>query len=293
MVTDFAIFWFRPYEYDVLIWFAEHRTAVFDIFFLAGTMLGTSFAYMMLIPLLFGLLERNKACVYASVILISILITCIIKVVIAVHRPDPSIVLPLYTELAKGYSFPSGHAQGSMTIWGLLALENFRKPWISIVSASMILWISLSRLYLGVHFPVDIVAGWLFGIVILAVYVLMKTARIHVPYIVACAGMVALALVTDNHRIQILSATLAGIYAGMIIGGYDDLKPLKRAHPVMTTASIFLGCGVILALGKLSGIPEVMTYMLLGLWISYLSVYAVHFLYGPTSRFLSRKTFLK
>lgn len=61
------------------------------------------------------------------------------------------------------YSFPSGHAMGSMTLAVTLILLSWTTRWrwpVLIVMAPFVLLVGFSRLYLGVHFPSDILAGW-------------------------------------------------------------------------------------------------------------------------------------
>lgn len=69
----------------------------------------------------------------------------------------------------KSYSFPSGHAFGSTVVYGLLAYLAFKylpHPWniiIMIVLIILILLVGVSRVYLGAHFPSDVIAGWVLG----------------------------------------------------------------------------------------------------------------------------------
>ncbi|XZO01937.1 MAG: phosphatase PAP2 family protein [Microcoleus sp.] len=68
------------------------------------------------------------------------------------------------------YSFPSGHAMVSMVIYGLLGYflgSRFPKQrwWIYILTILLVAVIGLSRLYLGVHWPTDIIAGYTAGLV--------------------------------------------------------------------------------------------------------------------------------
>ncbi|MEO7432757.1 MAG: phosphatase PAP2 family protein [Dokdonella sp.] len=61
------------------------------------------------------------------------------------------------------YSFPSGHAMGSMTLACVVVLLFWatRARWRAVVGATVfVLLVGLSRLYLGVHYPSDILAGW-------------------------------------------------------------------------------------------------------------------------------------
>lgn len=70
----------------------------------------------------------------------------------------------------KGYGFPSGAAQTSLLLGGLL-LYFWENRWKWILSFSYVLLISFSRLYLGVHFPIDILGGWLVGFIFLMLFI--------------------------------------------------------------------------------------------------------------------------
>jgi membrane-associated phospholipid phosphatase len=67
------------------------------------------------------------------------------------------------------YSFPSGHAMGSMTLAMVLVLLcwSVRTPWgwkwrwpVTVLATTFVLLVGLSRVYLGLHYPSDILAGW-------------------------------------------------------------------------------------------------------------------------------------
>ncbi|MFC4714349.1 phosphatase PAP2 family protein [Planococcus dechangensis] len=71
---------------------------------------------------------------------------------------------------AVGYSFPSGHAMGSLVFYGFviyLVIRTKQKPWIQWLSvfclSLLIMLIGISRIYLGAHFPSDIAAGYIAG----------------------------------------------------------------------------------------------------------------------------------
>jgi hypothetical protein len=73
----------------------------------------------------------------------------------------------------SSYGLPSGHAQNSMALWGRMAAGLRRKAWV-IGLGLLIFLISLSRLYLGVHFPSDVLAGWVVGGIVLALFLWLE-----------------------------------------------------------------------------------------------------------------------
>ncbi|UPA31357.1 phosphatase PAP2 family protein [Terrisporobacter glycolicus] len=76
----------------------------------------------------------------------------------------------LRIETATGYSFPSGHTQTSTTFWTSM-MYIFRKSWIYIIGILMIIGAGISRLYLGVHWPMDVIVAWGFGIVLSIIFI--------------------------------------------------------------------------------------------------------------------------
>ena len=93
----------------------------------------------------------------------------IVKLIVSRPRPDASL-----TE-AGGFSFPSGHSAMSMVVYGCLAfalaraVRGFPRVAFALAGAALVVAIGLSRIYLGVHYPSDVVAGWTTGAAILIV----------------------------------------------------------------------------------------------------------------------------
>lgn len=75
-------------------------------------------------------------------------------------RPD----LWLSIDPRSDFSFPSGHAMGTMALFTALCVLTWKTKWrwpVLAGSATVILFVGLSRIYLGVHFPSDVLCGWL------------------------------------------------------------------------------------------------------------------------------------
>ncbi len=103
------------------------------------------------------------------------------------HRPRPQFADPLLT--AANYSFPSGHAMSSAIMYGLLAyfvllgVKNpARRVAIIVGTIALVLLIGLSRIYLGVHYVSDVIAGYAAGGVWLTVCISgMEVVRARAP----------------------------------------------------------------------------------------------------------------
>ena len=96
-----------------------------------------------------------------------------LKAVIARARPD--LLDPIVNE--RGFSFPSGHSALGMAAWGILGVLVMRsrlplrvRRGIVASIAVLILLIGLSRIWLGVHYPTDVLAGWTAGAVFVLLY---------------------------------------------------------------------------------------------------------------------------
>lgn len=103
------------------------------------------------------------------------LLTTLLKLLFQRPRPSPAWALAHETS----FSFPSGHAVAACTFYGMLALLLLRnvRSWlgrvlISVTAVLLIVGTGASRVYLGVHFPSDVAAGFFVGLVWIATVVL-------------------------------------------------------------------------------------------------------------------------
>jgi len=83
----------------------------------------------------------------------------------------------IYDISAQGYSFPSGHSTNAATVFGSLAV-NLRKRWVTVVAIVIPLLTGISRFVVGAHYPTDVLAGWLLGLIsVLIVRLLEKRVK--------------------------------------------------------------------------------------------------------------------
>lgn len=105
---------------------------------------------------------------------VTLVIGSILKVIFSRARPLTEYAANLRVDT---FSFPSGHSSGAMIAYGLLALLAWHylpQPWAMIAASVcflIIIAVGISRIYLGAHFPSDVIAGWLLGALMLYVIV--------------------------------------------------------------------------------------------------------------------------
>lgn len=130
---------------------------------------------LIVVTLIITLFIKNKKISIAIIInlVLAVLLNLITKEIFARARPINS--LRLVDEI--GYSFPSGHSAVSMAFYGFLIYLiyikfNSKYKWLLISFLSLlIIFIGISRIYLGVHYLSDVLAGFLFSISYLIVFV--------------------------------------------------------------------------------------------------------------------------
>ncbi|MBQ8946490.1 MAG: phosphatase PAP2 family protein [Lachnospiraceae bacterium] len=91
----------------------------------------------------------------------------------------------IYDIAAQGYSFPSGHSMNSAIVFGSVAYY-IRKNWITVLGVLLPLMVGITRFLLGVHYPTDVLVGWICGVfVVFLIPVLSeKVKNRYVLYIV-------------------------------------------------------------------------------------------------------------
>ena len=154
-------------EADLLLWIHRHASPALDAAFVLSWVFGTRrfCVPLVLIAVAWHLArrERREALAWAAVGLAVAVLPELLKAVFA--RPRPALwpwLLP-----TTGYAFPSGHAVAGTAFYpllGWLALRHRGLGRVGYLAGALFgVYVGVGRLYLGVHWPSDVLAGWALG----------------------------------------------------------------------------------------------------------------------------------
>jgi membrane-associated phospholipid phosphatase len=129
--------------------------------------LGTEEFFLLVLPLIYWCVDASIGLRVAFILLTSDMLNYTLKLAFAGPRPYwvSSHVRGLWPETSFGV--PSGHAQHAMSVWGIIA-ASLKQKWAWVAGGLLIFLIGFSRLYLGAHFPHDVLVGWGIGAALLA-----------------------------------------------------------------------------------------------------------------------------
>jgi len=182
----------------IILWLQQFSPAL-DLPFKGLSALGAEDFLMLLLPLVLWCLDRRNGVRLSILFLVSTILGAYAKVVFNQPRPFEMDSRVKALEQLTDRGFPSLHTQNAVVVWGFLA-ATFRRKWLWVLAAALVILIPLSRLYLGVHFPTDLLGGYVFGVVLLALALwLMPLAegwlvKIDVWWQVGLAGLVTVVL---------------------------------------------------------------------------------------------------
>lgn len=195
---------------------------VLDLFFQLVTMMGEDTFFIFVTAVVYWCIDKELGYKLGFVTLTSASINFGIKDLLKIPRPigEPGI-RSLRIHTAEGYSFPSGHTQNTSTIWTFFMMH-FRRGWLYAIGACMILLVGISRLYLGVHTPADVIGGIIIGSLWVTVWGLIYEVSVkrRAGWILAAAVALAIAGMLVFKETNYYKAV--GALTGLLIGYFTE-----------------------------------------------------------------------
>ena len=256
--------------------FESIRKPVLDELMLFITHFGEETFFLIAALIVFWCVDKYKGYYLLTVGFVGTILSQFMKLWFCVPRPwvqdeNFTIVEEARAE-ATGYSFPSGHSQNAVGTFGSIAVS-IKQKWIKVIAICIAILVPLSRMYLGVHTPQDVLVGSALslGLILLFKPLLGDNAKKYLTILLPCMTVLAIAYLcfvklyrfpvdidADNLASGIKNAyTLLGCIFGFLVVFIIDEKWLYfKTDAVWWAQIIKLVLGFLLVLCVKSGLKQ-------------------------------------
>jgi len=211
-----------------VLWFQQFSPAL-DLPFKVFTFTGDEMFYLLFLPVIVWCVSTRVGVRLMILFLLNTYVNSAAKLIADQPRPFNFDTRVKEIVAAEGGGLPSGHTQNTFVVWSYLSVS-FRRKWLWILAAVMIIFVPMSRVYLGVHFPTDLLGGYILGIAVLLLFSKLeqpvvdrlKQTSMGVHLLLSLLIPVILALITP------LADSTGITVCGTLMGGCMGLSMERR-----------------------------------------------------------------
>lgn len=266
-----------------LYWLEGIRIPGLNEFMLLITQLGEETAFLVAALILFWCVNKYFGYYVLSVGFIGTLANQFMKLWFRIPRPwvlDSNFtILEQAREAASGYSFPSGHTQNAVGTFGSIACT-VKTKWVRIAAIVVAVLVPFSRMYIGVHTPLDVLVAAAIAIILLLILkpVVLGNTKRNMPILLVVMSVLGISYLCfvalypfpadiDQHNLAsgLKNAyTLFGALLGMLVVYIVDEKWIHFTTKAVWWAQLIkVAFGLVLVLAVKSGLKAPLN-MLLG-----------------------------
>ena len=283
------------FELEILKWFEGLRTSFLNVLFESITLLGEETLIILLVVALWFAVDKKLAQQVFFVTATSLSVNGIIKNFAQVPRPFTKGISCVRVDTATGYSFPSGHTQGFAT-WSSFFAIKVKKIWLSVLVGVLITLVAVSRLYLGAHYPSDVIVAVVLGVSLSAFgnYLFVKvkdTKKLYLGTFLIMTPFIAYFLYVADPLFADLFKTF-GMIGGMVVVSFLDEKTEPLSYEVAwwkKVIRIVLGVVIAVALKEVIKRMNVFEVMPISLFIDAIRYFVVVMAVGVLCPLLFKK----
>jgi membrane-associated phospholipid phosphatase len=247
---------------DLVLAVQSTRNGLFDALADMLHAMGGEIFFLVVLLLIYWSLNRHLGIRLIVALIVAGVLNSLLKDLF--QRPRPfgvsDLVVPIQTE--ESFGIPSAHVMVGLVVWGYAALYAKRR-WLYWALALFILVMAWSRMYVGVHFPQDVAAGALFGLIVLLLYmrvvepIAARWQHLN-PYLriglLVLAGVMTVISAGHDRNALALAGILISIgpamelelrYANFSNAGTPTQRMLRFVIGITLTLAIFLGLRVL------------------------------------------------
>ena len=283
------------FELEILKWLEGLRTSFLNVLFESITVLGEETLIILLVVALWFAVDKKLAQQVFFVTATSLSVNGIIKNFAQVPRPFTKGISCVRVDTATGYSFPSGHTQGFAT-WSSFFAIKVKKIWLSVLVGVLITLVAVSRLYLGAHYPSDVIVAVVLGVSLSAFgnYLFVKvkdTKKLYLGTFLIMTPFIAYFLYVADPLFADLFKTF-GMIGGMVVVSFLDEKTEPLSYEVAwwkKVIRIVLGVVIAVALKEVIKRMNVFEVMPISLFIDAIRYFVVVMAVGVLCPLLFKK----
>lgn len=257
------------FEWKILDFFHDINCDFLTAFFYFITEFGAETIAIALLAVIYYCYNKDIGKTLGYICINSMMLNSVVKSLFLADRPfqyegkEYLRVLDEAKDGATGTSFPSGHSQSAGSLYTSLIIL-FKNKWIRIISAILLVLVPISRVYLGVHFPGDIVVGVLLGIgtsllgAFLINYFKKKGYSLYILYSISLVIFLPFVLINISNPLVSATFKAYGLYVGFVLGCLIEEKKVNFDYNVKWYYKLIrIIIGAILLLGIKSGVKVV------------------------------------
>jgi membrane-associated phospholipid phosphatase len=273
----------------VVVWMQSRFSPELDTLFKVITWMGNEGFYFLLLSFVYWSVDKDHGVRLAILLVFGIYLNSVIKNL--AHQPRPFQYDPAVRKMvgAGGGGFPSGHTQGTVVIWGYL-MSQFRKNWVWAIGIAMMVLVPLSRVYLGVHFPTDILGGYVIGAILLLLWLRLappmerwlsgKNLLWQLGTAVGAPLLLVIIFIARETYILGPAGALMGLGVGIVLErrwvGFESegswrMRVLRFLLGAAVLIAVHWGVGGLFSAMEPAAVFRFFRYVVAGLWIALVS----------------------
>ena len=240
-------------NYSVIEFVQQLRSEFFDTFFVAVSFIIDMPLLMLVIAVLYWCVDKKYSVIITISYFVGSILNGLVKIIVQSPRPADTRIAILYGDSTKStYSFPSGHSQYASSLATAISLKTYQSKvkhkWVLYtVSVFIALLGGFARIYLGVHFWEDVLAGLAMGVVLMSILIwAIGKIENELWYVVFLVPLYIIMFFQPDHSLY----GFVGILTGVVVGYLFENKHINMQYAKCMKVNIIrVLCGYPLALG--------------------------------------------
>ena len=246
---------FMGWEPLFMHWLQSFENPAITAVWTAFTMLGETTVVVCLFGIIYWGIDKQLGKKVGIAVISALCLSMVLKNIILRRRPymdhdNVKCIRPahkdgdIYDVAAQGYSCPSAHSSLSSSLYGTAA-ASFSHKAVRIIGFAIPVLVALSRLYLGVHYPTDVLGGLVigFGFMGLTGFIIKRFEKEWVLYAILSGVMLVPMVIVREKELTLLWFTMTAIFAGFV---FEKAKVNFENAATLKMRALRIGFGLIL-----------------------------------------------